>query len=61
MISILLQVTLFLGVTYDKCATYKFTIHQIGTHDNVLKELMSLVIILVFIFVWLVVNLSVNF
>jgi len=61
MISILLQVTLFLGVTYNKCATYQFTIHQIGTHDNVIKELMSLVVILVFSFVWLVVNSSVNF
>jgi len=44
-ISILLRVTLFLGVTYNKCATYKFTIHQIGTHDNVLKDVMSLVIV----------------
>jgi len=45
MISILLQVTLYLGVTYNKCTTYKFIIHQIGTHDNVLKELMSLVVV----------------
>jgi len=44
-ISILLRVTLFLGVTYNKCATYKFTIHQTGTHDNVLKELMSLIVV----------------
>jgi len=44
-ISILLRVTVFLGVTYNKCATYKFTIYQIGTHDNVLKELMSLVVV----------------
>jgi len=45
MISILSQVNLFLGVTYNKCATYKFSIHQIGTHNNVLKELMSLVVV----------------
>jgi len=30
-------VTLFLGVTYNKCATYKFTIHQIGKQDNILE------------------------
>jgi len=23
-------------VIYDKCVKYKFTIHKIGTHDNVL-------------------------
>jgi len=45
MTSILLQVTLFLGVTYNKCAMYKFTIHQIGAPNNVLKELMSLVVV----------------
>jgi len=31
-------VTLFLGVTYNKCATYKFTIRQIGTYDNILER-----------------------
>ena len=31
-------------VAYNKCAKYKFTIHQIDTHDNVLKELMPLVV-----------------
>jgi len=30
-------VTLFLGVTYKKCATYKFAIHQIGANDNILE------------------------
>jgi len=30
--------TIFLGVTYSKCEKYNFTIHQIGTHDNVLKS-----------------------
>jgi len=45
MISILLRATLFLDMTYNKDAMYKFTIHQIGTHGNVLKELMSLVIL----------------
>jgi len=43
-ISILLRVTLFLGVSYSKCATYKFTIRQIGTQDNILKELSLIVI-----------------
>ena len=30
--------TLFLGVTYSKCAKCNFTKHQIGTHDNVLRS-----------------------
>ena len=37
-ISILLRVTLFLGVTYNKCITYEYTIRRIGTHDNVLRN-----------------------
>jgi len=42
MISLLLWVTLFLGMTYNKYAKYNLTIHQIDVHGNVLKKLMSL-------------------
>ena len=42
MISTLLQITLFLDVTYDKYAKRNFTICQLDTHGNVLKALMSL-------------------
>jgi len=45
MISILLWVIIFLDMTYNKYAKYKFTMHHIGTHGNVLKELMSLVVV----------------
>jgi len=38
MISILLLVTLFLDVTYNKCAKYKFTIHRIDIHDNIVHD-----------------------
>ena len=37
--------TLFLGVTYSKCATHKFAIHQINAHGNVLIELMPLSVV----------------
>ena len=50
-------VTLFLGVTYNRCATYKFTIHQIGTHVRALNVSSRC---FVFDFVWLVVNSSVT-
>jgi len=44
MISILLRVTLFLGMTYNIIRNIQiFTIHQIDAHDNVLKEFMYLV------------------
>jgi len=34
---ILLRVTLLLAMTYNKCAKYSFTIHEIDIHDNILK------------------------
>ena len=54
--SILLQITLLLNMTYNKCAKYSFLIHQINAHDNVLKELMSLPVVLMSNFVRLFVN-----
>ena len=46
MISILLWVIIFLDMTYNKYAKYKFTMHHIGTHGNVLQELMSSVVVM---------------
>jgi len=57
----LLRIILLLNMAYDKCAKYSFLKHQINAHNNVLKELMSLSVVLMSTFVRLVLDSSVSF
>jgi len=54
--SMLLRINLHLNMTDNKYAKSSFLIHQINTHDNVLKELMSLSVVSMSNFVRLFVN-----